>query len=113
MKPMNRSSAVLRTFLRQYHVPHDKDRPALLFSREDNLFGDVQDFLSLQEPIKRVSINITNPNYVSRFCQENPALYSVDIHYKNSGQIKTLQGDHCETLVRQTLTFLRFHDENF
>lgn len=77
------------------------------------MFGEVQDFLSLQEPIKRISINITNPNYVSRFCPENPALYSVDIHYKNSGQIKTLQGDKCEPLVRQTLTFIRFHDENF
>lgn len=111
---MNRRSSfsVLRTLVRKYHVPHDKNRPPS-FTREGNLFGEVQEFLSLQEPIKRVVINITNPNYVSRFCAENPALYSVDIHYKNSGQIKTLQGDHCETLVRQMLTFLRFHDENY
>jgi hypothetical protein len=109
---MNRSP-FLRTLFRNYHVPHDKNPKTPLFSREDNLFGDVQDFLCLQESIKRVSINITNPNYVSRFCQENPALYSVDIHYKNSGQIKTLQGENCESLVRQTLTFIRFHDENY
>jgi hypothetical protein len=111
IKSMNRSS-VLRTVLRNYHVPHDKDS-IHRFSRETNLFGEVQEFLSLQEPIKRISINITNPNYVSRFCQENPALYSVDIHYKKSGQIKTLEGNHCETLVRQTLSFIRFHDETF
>jgi hypothetical protein len=84
-----------------------------MFARENNLFGDVQDFLSLQESIKRVSINITNPNYVSKFCPEHPALYSVDIHYKKSGLIKSLEGDNCEELVRQTLTFIRFHDENY
>lgn len=79
------------------------------FTREDNLFGELQHFVSLQEPIKRVVIHIHHPNLVSRFCRETPALFAIDLHYKNSGVVKTLEGNHCETLVRQTLTFLRLH----
>lgn len=98
---------------RNYYVPRDRDPTAHSFTPEDNLFGELQEFLSMQERIKRVVIHINNPNLVSRFCREHPVLYSIDLHYKNSGLVKTLEGNHCETLVRQTLTFLRFHDEKY
>jgi hypothetical protein len=109
---MNRTTRNLTTAIRNYHVPHDKN-PFPQFKREDNLFGEMQEFLSLQTKIKRVSINITNPNYVSKFCQENPALYSVDIHYNKSDRVASLEGTNCEDLVRQTLTFVRTHDEDY
>ncbi len=111
---MNRAiNQTIRTAIRKYHVPHDGKNK--MFKREDNLFGQMQDALSTQLNIKKVVITINNPIYVSKESTEQPTPYTVDMFYRNSRMYNSLEGDECETIVRQTIGYVyqQYADESF
>jgi len=91
----------LRTYIRKYHVPHDGN--CKTFSKEDNIFGDAQNVLSMQLKIKKMVITINNPIYVNKESIDNNTPYTVDLHYRHNRYIDTLEGDKCEELVRQAI----------
>lgn len=107
---MNRT---LRTAIRMYHVPHNGGGKPV--KREDNIFGQMQDALTTQLNIKKVVITIHNPIYVSKESTEHPAPYSVDHYYRNSRMYHTLEGDECETIVRQSIGWIyqQYSNENY
>ena len=87
--------------IRKYHVPHNGNGKS--FTREDNIFGEVQDALTTQLNIKKIVITINNPIYVYKESLENSTPYSVDIHYRHNRYLHTLEDVVCESIVRQTL----------
>lgn len=104
---MNRT---LRTAIRKYHVPHDGPRRA--FPKEDNLFGDVQSHLCQQLNVRKMVITINNPIYISKETPEHMVPYSVDMHYGHNRYIHSLEGSNCETLVRQSITWIIANQPN-